>query len=177
MARKMQKKLMYALCAAVAVVLLAAAYAVVSGAFSPTVAQGDTVQVYYTGAFTNGTVFGSNLGGQPLNFTVGSDQVIQGFGLAVIGMRLNQAKTVEIPANEAYGEVNPQLIIKVPLSAFGNRTVQEGMMVTENSTSGEMQGTVTSVNSTTATIDFNPPLAGQTLVFTIRVVGINGKEQ
>ena len=67
-------------------------------------ANGDTVDVFYTGTFTNGTVFDSNVGGQPLQFTVGSGQVIPGFDQAVLGMKLKESKTVTIPANDAYGQ-------------------------------------------------------------------------
>ncbi|MCW6160251.1 MAG: peptidylprolyl isomerase [Candidatus Micrarchaeales archaeon] len=141
-----------------------------SGAASgPVVAVGDNISVYYTGTYTNGTVFDSNAGKTPLNFTVGSGQLIKGFDDAVIGMKLNETKTVTIPANEAYGEVNQSLIVTVPKRDFGNQTVTVGMMI---STSRGAQGRVTAVNATNVTVDFNSPLAGQTLVFKITVVSI-----
>ena len=143
---------------------------------APTEVQsGDDVEVYYTGKFTNGTVFDTNVNnGRPtLNFTAGASQVIPGFDNAVIGMKLNETKTVTIPANDAYGPVNTKLIISVPLSKFGNQTVKVGMQFTQTTAGKQAVGTITQVNSTNATIDFNPPLAGQTLVFTITVVGIH----
>lgn len=138
----------------------------------PVVSNGDMVTVYYTGTFTNGTEFGTNVGGQPLQFTVGSNDVISGFQAGIVGMGLNQTKNITVPANEAYGEVNPALIVNVPLSAFGNSIVNKGMEVSENTSSGVASGLVTAVNKTAATIDFNPPLAGKTLKFSIKVVGI-----
>jgi peptidylprolyl isomerase len=84
-------------------------------------------------------------------------------------MKLNQTKTITIPANQAYGEINPALFIEVPLSAFGNHTVQVGMAVTNPN---GQQGIITGLNSTTATVDFNPQLAGQNLTFTIKVIRI-----
>jgi peptidylprolyl isomerase len=136
------------------------------------VSSGDTVEVYYTGTLTNGTVFDTNVGKQPLQFTVGSGQVIAGFDQGVIGMQLNQTKTITLPPSEAYGEVNQSLIIIVPIKDFGNQSVTVGMTVTKTVVGNEYQGTVTSVNSTNATIDFNPPLAGKTLIFQIKVIGI-----
>ena len=50
-----------------------------NGSSIPVVSNGDTVQVYYTGTFTNGTEFGSNVGGQALQFVVGTNQLIPGF--------------------------------------------------------------------------------------------------
>lgn len=138
------------------------------------VASGDNISVYYTLALTNGTVLQSNFGQQPLTFTAGSNELIQGFNQAILGMTVNQTKNVTIPANEAYGPVNPSLFVQVPLSAFGNSTVEPGMTVTQtvSSTGQQYQGIITGVNETNATVDFNPPLAGQILHFTIRVVHI-----
>ena len=137
------------------------------------VASGDTVSVYYTGTLTNGTVFDSNVGKQPLQFTVGSSQIISGFSNGVIGMKINQTKRIVLATNEAYGPVNPNLIIQVSLQRFGNQTINKGMAISETNNGEQLEGIVTAVNSTTATINFNPPLAGQTLIFNITVVGIN----
>ena len=142
---------------------------------SPIVANGDTVDVFYTGTFTNGTVFDSNVGGQPLQFTVGSGQVIPGFDQAVLGMKIKESKTVTIPANDAYGPVNPSLIIEVPLAKFGNASsqIKVGSTVTQQSTSGQqIPGVVTAVSGENATIDFNSPLAGKTLIFNITIENI-----
>ncbi len=139
---------------------------------SQTVQKGSIVSVFYTGSFTNGTVFNSNVGQQPFNFTAGTNETILGFDNAVLGMTLNQTKTVTIPANEAYGYENPNLIVSVPLSDFGNKTINVGSVVTENANGQQVEGLVTSLNSTYAVVNFNSPLAGKTLVFTIRVIGI-----
>jgi peptidylprolyl isomerase len=159
----------------VAVIIILAAYAfVTSSSAAETVAIGDNVSIYYSGSFTNGTVFNSNFGGTPFNFTVGANQVIPGFDNAVIGMKLNQNKTVTIPMNEAYGPINPNLIVRVPIKDLNNQSVKAGMLLTETTTTGQsLQGRVLSVNSTNATIDFNAPLAGYTLVFTIKVLRIS----
>lgn len=141
-------------------------------ASGPVVAAGDNISVYYTGTFTNGTIFDTNVGKQPLQFTAGTGEVISGFDDAVIGMRLNESKTVTIPPNQAYGTINPNLIVQVPLSSFGNNTVSVGMAVTQTSNGQQFQGTITAISANTATVDFNPPLAGKTLIFNITVVGI-----
>ncbi len=159
----------------VAAAIIASGAYVVSASQQQIVVAGDNVSVYYTGSFTNGTVFDSNVGAQPLYFTAGAGQVIKGFDQAVIGMKLNQSKQVTIPVNEAYGPVNPRLIVSVPAKAFGNQTVQVGAKVSEGTGRQTVDGVVVAVNATNVTVDFNPPLAGQTLVFTIKVVGIQNK--
>ena len=167
---------MYILIAVIVViVLVGVVYVVTNSSAAPVVATGDNVSVYYTGTYTNGTVFDSNVGKEPFTFTVGANQVITGFDQAVIGMRLNESKNITLSANEAYGEVNPNMIIKVPLSQFANGTVTVGMNVSENQDGQIFEGVVTEVNSTTATVDFNPKLAGKTLLFEIKVVQIQKK--
>ncbi len=136
------------------------------------VAYGDNVTVYYTGALPNGTVFGSNFNGQPLQFTVGANQVIQGFQNGVMGMKLNETKTITVPMAEAYGPVNPSLIVNIPMNAFGNQTILPGMTIVESGNGVQSSGVVKSENKTFAIVDFNPPLAGYNLTFTIRVVQI-----
>jgi FKBP-type peptidyl-prolyl cis-trans isomerase 2 len=154
--------------------IAAIAYFALGAASAQVVKAGDNVSVYYTGTFTNGTVFDSNIARGPLNFTVGANEVIPGFDQAVIGMRLNQIRNVTIPPSEAYGAVNPSMIVSLPISDFGNQSVRPGMIFTRVVSSGRIEGKVITVNATNATLDFNPPLAGKTLDFSIRVVKIQG---
>ncbi|MEM5804239.1 MAG: FKBP-type peptidyl-prolyl cis-trans isomerase [Candidatus Aenigmatarchaeota archaeon] len=82
------------------------------------VAKGDTVSVYYTGTFVNGTVFDSNVGGRALTFRAGMGQMIPGFDNGVIGMKMNEEKTLTLPPEQAYGTgshplANETLVFKV----------------------------------------------------------------
>ncbi len=156
--------------AALAVILVAvAAVYFLNTAAGSTVGVGDSVSVFYTGSFTNGTVFSSNRNSTPFNFTVGANQVIPGFDEAVIGMAKGESKTVTLPPDVAYGYFNQSRVISAPLSDFGNNAPTVGEIITTNLGS---QGEVTAVNATNATVNFNPPLAGKTLVFNITVVAI-----
>ncbi|GEM_PF-2676493 len=94
---------------------------------------GDEVSVDYVGWLDDGQVFDTSMESigtdasipkadtfsrqvyAPLNFTVGEGRLIAGFEKAVIGMHVNQTITVSIPPEEAYGEVNPELISTIPL--------------------------------------------------------------
>lgn len=163
-------KPLYLIAAFVVVIIIIGIYLETNN--SPVVAKGDKISVYYTGKLTNGTVFDTNVGKAPLNFTVGAGQMIAGFDQGVIGMKLNQNKTITIPAAQAYGAVNPALIVTVPISQFGNLTPTVGMHVAYSTNGQQTQGVVTQVNKTNATVDFNSPLAGQTLIFTVEVVKI-----
>jgi peptidylprolyl isomerase len=144
---------------------------------SPQVAsKGDTVSVYYTGTFENGTVLDSNMNTtSPVTFTLGNSSVIQGFEEAVTGMSVNQQKTVTIPAGQAYGEYNASLIRTVNRTGpIANTTFVEGQYysIRDRTTNAVSVVKVLNVNPDTVTWDGNDPLAGQNFTFTIKLVGI-----
>ncbi len=137
---------------------------------------GDSVSVYYTGMFTNGTVFDSNVNSTPLTFTVGSHQVIPGFENAVIGMKAGQTRTVNIPVDQAYGpysQDNIYVFNRTGSLATMNLTI--GGTLTYRDPSTNMMSAVKVLNFTndTVTVDANSPLAGEPLTVTIRVASVN----
>ena len=72
------------------------------------VKPGDTVRIHYTGTLEDGSVFDSSDGRDPLEFTVGSGQIIPGLDRALPGMSEGDKKTVTIAPTDAYGEANPE---------------------------------------------------------------------
>jgi peptidylprolyl isomerase len=137
---------------------------------------GDSVSVYYTGTFTNGTVFDSNVNSTPLTFTVGSHQVIPGFENAVIGMKAGQTRTVNIPVDQAYGPYSTDNIYV--FNRTGNLATMNlsiGGVLTYSDPSTGMVSAVRVLNFTndTVTVDANSPLAGEPLTFTIRVASVS----
>ncbi len=135
---------------------------------------GDTVSIHYTGTLDDGTQFDSSQGREPLEFEVGSGQVIPGFDKAVEGMTVGDNKSVRIEANDAYGQRHEQLVQQVDRSMLPDDLKPEaGMTLQSNSPDGQvMQFVVTEVTAETITVDANHPLAGQALTFAIELVGI-----
>lgn len=82
------------------------------------VKSGDTVKVHYHGKLDDGSTFDSSEGREPLEFKVGGGDVIQGFDKGVTGMSVGEKRTIYIPANEAYGPVQDELIIEFPKDRF-----------------------------------------------------------
>lgn len=138
-----------------------------------TVESGDTVKVDYTGKLSDGTVFDTSIGKQPLEFTLGENEVIVGFEQAVIGMKVGETNTVTISAAEAYGERNENLIFEMDRSTFPDDPQPEvGMQFRGTSQIGTLIYTIIEVKDMTVTVDGNPPLAGKDLTFEITLIEI-----
>lgn len=136
--------------------------------------SGDIVTIHYTGTLDDGTEFDSSAGRDPLRFTLGSDQVIPGFSKAVEGMAVGDSKTVNIPANEAYGPRREQMVQEVPRTVLPeDLEPKEGMALqARNQEGGTVNLVVTAVSDETITVDGNHPLAGKALNFDIELVDI-----
>lgn len=135
-----------------------------------TVTKGNHVAVNYTGKLTDGKVFDSSIGREPLEFDVGAGQMIKGFDDGVLGMKIGEKKTVTIPPEQAYGVADPNRIITIEKDSFDQFEMMEvGMTVS----SGMHVGKVTEKSQTSAKIDFNHELAGKTLIFEITLVSID----
>ena len=134
---------------------------------------GDKVKVHYTGTLSDGEVFDSSEGRQPLEFTLGENQVIPGFENAVKDMKLNEEKTFKINPKEAYGEKNEQLVVTLPRERFPPKIEVGGRLVLKGPEGQHIPAIVTEVDTDKVIIDLNHPLAGKELTFKIKVIAIN----
>ncbi|MDG1159838.1 MAG: peptidylprolyl isomerase [Flavobacteriales bacterium] len=136
----------------------------------------DKVKVHYTGKLSSGEVFDSSVDREPIEFVVGGGQMIKGFDDGVLGMGLNEKKTLNIPAEQAYGESNPALIQTLDRTQLPPDLKPEvGQTLVAGSPEGqEMHVQVTELTEATITIDANHPLAGKELIFDIELVEIGG---
>jgi FKBP-type peptidyl-prolyl cis-trans isomerase 2 len=139
------------------------------------VKAGDTVRIHYTGTLNDGTTFDSSEGRDPLQFEVGSGQIIPGLDKELPGMSVGDKKSVNIPAAEAYGEVNPQMQQAIPRDQIpAEIEVQPGTRLQMQSPDGQViPVTVVNADENTVTLDANHPLAGKDLNFDIELVAIN----
>ena len=136
--------------------------------------DGDTVKIHYTGRLQDGTVFDSSSGREPLQFNIGSSQVIPGFEEAVTGMKVGEKKTALIPCDKAYGERNPSMVMEVDRKHVPPEIDPEvGQRLQVGSPDGQLLAvTIVGVGDEKITLDANPPLAGEDLTFDIELVAI-----
>ncbi len=135
---------------------------------------GDTVRVHYTGTHDDGTVFDTSSGREPLEFTIGSGQVIPGFDSAVDGMSPGDSETVKIPAEQAYGPHREEMMLEADRAQVpAELDPQVGERLEIKQQDGQsIPVTVTAITETLITLDGNHPLAGQALTFEIELVEI-----
>lgn len=136
--------------------------------------SGDTVRVHYTGKLEDGSVFDSSDGRDPLEFTVGSGQVIPGFDQAVAGMSPGEEREIRIPAAEAYGDRKDDLVIIVERAQLPpdiEPAVGQQLQLSQEGRAFVV--TVADVNEQNITLDANHPLAGEDLTFELQLVEID----
>lgn len=134
----------------------------------------ETVKLHYTGKLNDGQVFDSSLEREPLEIKLGEGRLIPGFEKGLVDMKVNDKKTITIPKEEAYGEVQKELFQKVPNENLPPEIKPEvGMgLVSKNPDGSERQMRVADVKENFIIVDANHPLAGQDLTFELELLEI-----
>lgn len=138
------------------------------------VKDGSTVKVHYTGKLTDGTVFDSSEGREPLAFTIGAGMMIPGFEKGVMDMTVNEEKTINVLPEDAYGEVMKDMVAEVPKSQLpADMKVEKGMELMSQTPDGQQMAVkVVDVKDDSIVVDANHALAGKELVFDVKVVEV-----
>jgi len=138
------------------------------------VKKGSRVKILYTGKLKDGSVFETNIGEAPLEFTVGKGKVIKGFENAVMGMKVGETKTVIIKPADAYGAKDQALvwIIPQPELPAGTTIETETEVAFTRADGTEVDGRITKIEAGQVSIDGNHPLAGRNLTFEIKIIDI-----
>lgn len=136
--------------------------------------SGDTVRIHYTGTLDDGSQFDSSVGREPLEFSLGSGQVIAGFDKAVESMEVGGRTTVTLTPDKAYGDHHKKLVQQVPRSTLPeDLKLVCGMQLQTQDPDGQIMNLlVTEIAEDSITVDANHPLAGMTLTFAIELLAI-----
>ena len=142
------------------------------------VKNGDTVKIHYTCSLANGTLIDSSFEKQPLKFTVGKAEVLTGLEEAVKGMSVGEKATKKVPSEKAYGARHDEWVLEVGRDKLPEDWQPEiGLHLDIPQKNGQTTvATVTRISEKTVTLDFNHPLAGNELIFTINVLEIARKK-
>ena len=135
---------------------------------------GDTLRIHYTGRLDDGTVFDASEGREPLQFVVGSGEIIPGLDRGVIGMEVGETRDVTIAPEDAYGPRDEGRVQKVPRESIPDHIPTEpGTRLSVQTEQGQAIPVVVSdATETHVELDANHPLAGRTLTFDVTLVEI-----
>ena len=140
--------------------------------------DGDTLSIYYTGTLEDGTVFDTNVGGQPFSVVLGEHTVVPGFENALYDMKVRETKTIVIQPEEAY-PYDPDLIVSYEISALEESlgfVPEVGEELYRSNGIQSMKGVVLAVTETEVVVDFNSELADKVLIFDIKIASIKKGE-
>ncbi len=121
----------------------------------------------------SGEQLDSNVGGAPLEFISGRGQIIPGLESKLVEMAEKEQADVMVQPAEAYGEYNEEAMQTLPKEQFAGIELTEGMTLYGTGEQGEtVQVTVKSFSDSDVTIDYNHPMAGKTLMFSVTVLSL-----
>ncbi|OTG86354.1 peptidylprolyl isomerase [Acinetobacter sp. ANC 4558] len=136
------------------------------------IANNHVVSFHYTLTNAEGETLDQSQG-EPLAYLHGASNIIPGLEKALAGKTVGEKFTITIPAAEAYGEYNPELVQEVPAQMFqGVENIQAGMQFQAQTDDGVQIVTVKAVEGENIVVDANFPLAGQDLTFEVEIVEI-----
>jgi FKBP-type peptidyl-prolyl cis-trans isomerase 2 len=140
----------------------------------PAIESGATVQLEYTMKDGAGAVISSNRGQPPLRYVHGKSEIPSGLERALVGLHAGDQKSVTVAPEEAFGPVDPQATAEVPKESLPAEALVVGTpLMAQAPDGGERAVRVKEVRERTVVIDLNHPLAGKTLYFDLRVLGVS----
>ncbi len=133
------------------------------------------VLMHYSIALTNGSVIESSFDSEPVEITMGHGDITEGMELALFGLKEGDSQTLALTPDQGFGIRGEDNIHHMLLSDFPEDLPPEiGLSYSFESPEGDdIPGTVISLKEDTAEVDFNHPLAGQEIVFTVNILGVN----
>jgi FKBP-type peptidyl-prolyl cis-trans isomerase SlpA len=131
--------------------------------------------MHYSISLTNGTEIESSYHDEPVEVTMGSGVLTEGMELALFGLETGDKQTLTLTPEQGFGLRDEDNIHMMPLADFPDDLKPESGLVFEFETPGgeDILGTILSVRDGMAEVDFNHPLAGQALVFSVEILDIN----
>jgi peptidylprolyl isomerase len=135
---------------------------------------GNHVRVNFTGKLNDGTIFATSVDDQPIEFTMGRNEVLPAIEGAVEGMEPGETKTVRIVAEDAFGLRREELVQEIPRASLPeNMELEIGQQLWLDKRDDEpVAVSIVDVSDATITLDANHPLAGEDLIFDLEVVDV-----
>jgi FKBP-type peptidyl-prolyl cis-trans isomerase SlyD len=144
----------------------------------PAVENGSTVKLEYTLKDDAGKLIETNKGNDPLTYTQGQQELIPGLEKALNGMRVGDQKQVTVKPEEGYGPLDPAAQTEVPKTMLPPDSLKVGAELVARAPDGQpMFVRIKEIKEQTVIIDLNHPLAGKTLHFDVKVLGVDAPKR
>jgi FKBP-type peptidyl-prolyl cis-trans isomerase SlyD len=131
------------------------------------------VAIHYTLTNKNGEVLDSSKEEEPLNYLQGFGNIIPGLEEALEGKSKGDEISVSIPPEKGYGLRSDKNVMQVQKSQFeGVEEIKLGMEVQSQTEQGVKLYMVSKIFGDTVILDGNHPLAGETLIFDVKIMDV-----
>jgi FKBP-type peptidyl-prolyl cis-trans isomerase SlpA len=134
--------------------------------------SGTTVTLHFSLTLENGHIVDSNFEAAPATFTVGDGNLLPGFESPLMGLFDGDEREFSILPENAFGQHNPQNVQAVERNNFEDGELELGTMFSFQNGDGELPGVVVEVQDNEVMVDFNHPLAGQIILFTVKIISV-----
>ncbi|GAA0309433.1 FKBP-type peptidyl-prolyl cis-trans isomerase [Psychrobacter aestuarii] len=137
------------------------------------ITHGSLVKLHFEVSLENGTLIDTTFNRpEPVALTIGDESLLPGFEKVLINLRAGDTRTAHLPPEQAFGEWNPDNVQKFNRTQFDHAagTPEIGMMIEfEDKGKNTLPGVVRAIDDDEVEVDFNHPLAGQSVLFKVQV--------
>ena len=134
--------------------------------------QGIRVTLYFSLKLENGKTVDSNFDGKPATFTLGDGNLLPGFEAPLVGLEAGAQGEFVIAPEHAFGQPNPENIQALSRDNFDQETLKVGDVFSFQNGDGELPGVIAAIYAENVDVDFNHPLAGRSIIFTVDIVDV-----
>ena len=136
------------------------------------IGQGAEITLNFSLALEDGHVIDSNFESSPASFLLGDGSLLPGFEEVLEGLVAGSEAQFLVPPEKAFGQHNPQNVQLIKRSLFDQDELQPGLVISFQNGDGELPGVVQSLTEEEVLVDFNHPLAGKSIVFTVKIIDV-----
>ncbi len=142
------------------------------------IGPGTRVTLHFSLKLESGETVDSNFEAEPAQFTVGDGSLLQGFEESIFGLNAGDEKTASVEPEKGFGQRNPNNIQEIPREHFAdNMELAEGLIVSfADAQKTELPGVISSFDDENVVVDFNHPLAGETIAFQVKIVAVEAAQ-
>jgi FKBP-type peptidyl-prolyl cis-trans isomerase SlpA len=132
------------------------------------------VTLHFALKLVGGGTVDSTFGNKPATFTFGDGSLLPTFERRLVGLRRGDRRQFVMPPEDAFGQPNPNNVQHFKRSVFAaDMELHEGLIISfADASQAELPGVVKAIGADEVTVDFNHPLAGQSLIFEVEIIDI-----